>query len=46
MAQGHNYIVGTTLETRYGLRSAFMNPMATKDDLENLVANIRSNGMG
>jgi L-2,4-diaminobutyrate decarboxylase len=52
IAQGHNYIVGTTLETRYWLRSAFMNPMATKDDLENLVANIRrvgmarSNGMG
>lgn len=39
---GGFYIVGTTLPDGYYLRSAFMNPMATEDDLQALRAALRA----
>ena len=44
LADGTHYIVATTLPSGFWLRSAFMNPMATDDDLHELLAHIRSIG--
>ena len=44
LADGTHYIVATTLPSGFWLRSAFMNPLATEDDLHALLAHIRSIG--
>ncbi len=44
LADGSHYIVATTLPSGFWLRSAFMNPMATDDDLQELLHHIRGIG--
>ena len=44
LAEGSHYIVATTLPSGFWLRSAFMNPLATDDDLQDLLAHIRRIG--
>lgn len=44
LADGSHYIVATTLPSGFWLRSAFMNPLATDDDLQELLQHIRHIG--
>ncbi|MBP9086548.1 MAG: pyridoxal-dependent decarboxylase [Kofleriaceae bacterium] len=44
VADGSHYIVATTLPSGYWLRSAFMNSLATEDDLQELLQHLRRIG--